>query len=169
MLLSHRSTLQRSVPMLSCHVHPECPWPGFLIRSSQTDAHGFCSPPNQEVMSKYILWLLRSCFAHILFPSSQERCQLWHWRPDHWMDDIVVVACPSLTVKMMHWFALWWAYKIVIILLKNIQMPFMASQSYLDTHLLESLYREATFMTITLGDLFVPGGQATWCQDTTCW
>lgn len=74
MLVSHGSTLQKSVPMLSCHVHPECPWPGFLIRSSQTAAHGFCSPPNQEVMSKYILWLLRSCFVSLIycFPAARK-------------------------------------------------------------------------------------------------
>ena len=46
-------------------------------------------------------------------------------------------------------------------------MSRMASQSYLDTHLLETIYRETTVESITIHDLFLPGGQATRCQDTT--
>lgn len=46
-------------------------------------------------------------------------------------------------------------------------MPLMASQSYLDTHLLETLYKETTIETTTIHDLFLLGGHATQCQDTT--
>lgn len=73
MLVSHRSTFQMSVPMFSCHVHPECPWPSFLIRSSLTDAHGLCSSPNQEIMPSYILWLLRSCIVSFIYCFSAAR------------------------------------------------------------------------------------------------
>lgn len=169
MLFSHRSTLQTSVQMLGCHVHPECAWPGFLTRSSQTDAHGFCSPPNQNMMPNCISWLFRSCrlgTIHVLSYSGSQRpaqpgklpaVPLKAW--SLWKDDIFV-ACTPMTVN---WCTDLYSDEPYNPTVKSAQMPFMARQSYLDTHLLEPLYRETTAELVTVDDPFLPGGQTTRC------
>lgn len=142
-LVSHRGTFQTSVPMLSCHVHPDCPCPGFLIRSSQTDAHGFCSPPNQEIVPNSILWLLRDCFVSLIYclPAARKdaSCATEDLTTlDGWCRDcgLPIHNCKndSLICTVM-------ILQDCNYTVKSVQMPLMASQSYSDTHLLETLYR----------------------------